>query len=90
MSRFVAIHLGNLICIKDMLSERGVALASRTLAMRFAADSRRNRPPLPAALVRRGNRSVLHRARRDRCLLTPLSVRNLSKKAHARKLFVNR
>ena len=38
MSRFVAIHLGNLICIKDMLSERGVALASRTLAMRFAAD----------------------------------------------------
>jgi hypothetical protein len=27
-----------LICIKDTLSERGVALASRTLAMRFAAD----------------------------------------------------
>ena len=38
MSRFVAIHLGNLICIKDTLSERGVALASRTLAMRFAAN----------------------------------------------------
>jgi hypothetical protein len=29
---------GNLICINDTLSERGVALASRILAMRFAAD----------------------------------------------------
>ena len=38
MSSFVAIHLGNLICIKDTLSERGVALTSRILAMRFAAD----------------------------------------------------